>query len=140
MRNLVVVAAVLAAGSAQAQPSSVIDLAGGRICAVSLDGKRSGVLIFERTGNGLNVHVYRSPDGAPYQQMKANTDAAFIRSTAQRMQDQGIHPVTIDGNRLKFTNGLGAHPDLALSPDGKTITGKATTPDFPVNFDGFCVR
>jgi hypothetical protein len=128
------------AGGAQAQPSSVIELANGRTCAVSLDGKRSGVLVFEKTGSALQVHVYRSAEGAPYQQMKANADVAFIRRAAQAMEDQGVHPVAVEGNRLKFTNGRGASPDLALSADGRTITGKATTSNFPVTFDGFCVK
>ena len=128
------------AGGVQAQPSSVIELASGRTCAVSLDGKRSGVLLFEKTGNALQVHVYRSAEGAPYQQMKANADVAFIKRAAQAMEDQGVHPVTIEGNRLKFTNGRGAYPDLALSADGRAITGKAATSNFPVTFDGFCVK
>lgn len=74
--------------------------------------------------------------------MKSNPDAAFIKRTAQAMENQGVHSVTIEGTRLKFTNGQGAFPDVALSPDGGKLTGNATVPGTQrrVTFDGFCVK
>ena len=138
MGRIAVLGVLVAVVPAQAQTLS--ELANGRICAVSLDGKRSGVLVFEQGGAALNVHVYRSENGDLYKQMKANPDGGSIKRIAQQMQDQGVHPVATYGNRLKFTNGLGAYPDLALSSDGTKLTGKATTTTFPVTFDGFCVK
>ena len=64
-----------------------------------------------------------------------------VSQAASKMQHQGVHSVTVVGERLKLSNGLGANIDLGFIDDGKGIKGQAVLPRSGsiVNIEGYCV-
>jgi hypothetical protein len=123
--------------------TSIVDLANGKGCPVTLDGKRSGAFVFSKVGNGLQVQIYRSSQRAPYDILRKAppgvTLVAAIAEQGKSMQNEGVHPVKIDGEHLKFDNGLGADLDLTFSAGGTTIGGKAYLKSGGmVLIEGFC--
>lgn len=117
----------LAATVAIAQAADTADMLNGKVCPVTMDGRHSGAFVFTKTGAGLQAHVYRSTTRAFFDEAsKAIGPLQPIidrHVAAKTLEDQGVHPVKQDGQRLKLNNGF-ADIDLDVRADG-SLNGNA---------------